>query len=121
MIDLLYSFNVCFMKSWLLIFVSLSNIILFSGIFVVLIKISLLCFKDLLANSQCSLLVAKDPDDRTDLVITLHGDAVAVSFSFVFHFFNVILQGLLSEFSLAMNFTVGYGRRKRSCSYCLFG
>ncbi|XP_017977100.1 PREDICTED: uncharacterized protein LOC18599869 [Theobroma cacao] len=35
--------------------------------------------KDLLANSKCSLLVARDPEDRTDLVITLHGDAVAVS------------------------------------------
>ncbi|KAJ6422619.1 hypothetical protein OIU84_027563 [Salix udensis] len=29
--------------------------------------------KDLLANPKCSLLVAKDPEDRTDLVITLHG------------------------------------------------
>lgn len=35
--------------------------------------------KDLLANPKCSLLVARDPEDRTDLVITLHGDAVAVS------------------------------------------
>ncbi|KAL9240197.1 hypothetical protein vseg_014443 [Gypsophila vaccaria] len=35
--------------------------------------------KDLLANPKCSLLIAKDPDDRTDLVITLHGDAVAVA------------------------------------------
>ncbi|KNA16528.1 hypothetical protein SOVF_088160 [Spinacia oleracea] len=35
--------------------------------------------QDLLANPQCSLLVAKDPEDRTDLVITLHGDAVAVA------------------------------------------
>ncbi|KAA8516268.1 hypothetical protein F0562_016561 [Nyssa sinensis] len=35
--------------------------------------------KDLLANSKCSLLVAKDPDDRTDLIITLHGDAISVS------------------------------------------
>ncbi|KAJ9554875.1 hypothetical protein OSB04_009489 [Centaurea solstitialis] len=34
--------------------------------------------KDLLANSKCSLLVAKDPEDRTDLVITVHGDAVSV-------------------------------------------
>ncbi|KAK9079195.1 hypothetical protein SSX86_000865 [Deinandra increscens subsp. villosa] len=34
--------------------------------------------KDLLANSKCSLLVAKDPEDRTDLVITVHGDAVLV-------------------------------------------
>ncbi|KAI7731436.1 hypothetical protein M8C21_007806 [Ambrosia artemisiifolia] len=34
--------------------------------------------KDLLANSKCSLLMAKDPDDRTDLVITVHGDAVPV-------------------------------------------
>ncbi|KAJ6697256.1 hypothetical protein OIU85_003608 [Salix viminalis] len=35
--------------------------------------------KDLLANPKCSLLVAKDPEDRTDLVITLHGDAIPVS------------------------------------------
>ncbi|KAJ8771729.1 hypothetical protein K2173_026906 [Erythroxylum novogranatense] len=35
--------------------------------------------KDLLANPRCSLLVARDPEDRTDLVITLHGDAVSVS------------------------------------------
>ncbi|XP_071698204.1 uncharacterized protein [Rutidosis leptorrhynchoides] len=35
--------------------------------------------KDLSANSKCSLLVAKDPEDRTDLVITVHGDAVPVS------------------------------------------
>ncbi|TYG46741.1 hypothetical protein ES288_D11G280300v1 [Gossypium darwinii] len=35
--------------------------------------------KDLLANFKCSLLVARDPEDRTDLVITLHGDAIAVS------------------------------------------
>nr|GME03968.1 root border cell-specific protein-like protein [Ipomoea batatas]GME14070.1 root border cell-specific protein-like protein [Ipomoea batatas] len=35
--------------------------------------------KDLLANPKCSLLVAKDPEDRTDLVIIVHGDAVPVS------------------------------------------
>lgn len=35
--------------------------------------------KDLLANPKCSLLVAKDPEDRTDLVIILHGDAIPVS------------------------------------------
>ncbi|EYU39991.1 hypothetical protein MIMGU_mgv1a012623mg [Erythranthe guttata] len=35
--------------------------------------------KDLLANSRCSLLVAKDPDDRTDLIITVQGDALPVS------------------------------------------
>uniref|UniRef100_A0A7C9D9V0 DUF2470 domain-containing protein n=2 Tax=Opuntia streptacantha TaxID=393608 RepID=A0A7C9D9V0_OPUST len=35
--------------------------------------------KALLVNPKCSLLVAKDPDDRTDLVITLHGDAVSVA------------------------------------------
>ncbi|ESW33942.1 hypothetical protein PHAVU_001G111200 [Phaseolus vulgaris] len=34
--------------------------------------------KDLTANSKCSLLVARDPEDRTDLVITLHGDAITV-------------------------------------------
>lgn len=34
--------------------------------------------KDLLANPKCSLLVTKDPADRTELVITLHGDAVFV-------------------------------------------
>ncbi|XP_028118968.1 uncharacterized protein LOC114316516 [Camellia sinensis] len=27
--------------------------------------------KDLVANPKCSLLVAKDPEDRTDLIITL--------------------------------------------------
>ncbi|XP_034694494.1 uncharacterized protein LOC117920907 isoform X2 [Vitis riparia] len=35
--------------------------------------------KDLLANTKCSLLVAKDPEDKTDLLITVHGDAVPVS------------------------------------------
>lgn len=35
--------------------------------------------KDLSANVKCSLLVARDHDDRTDLVITLHGDAIPVS------------------------------------------
>ncbi|XP_028761235.1 uncharacterized protein LOC114719849 [Neltuma alba] len=34
--------------------------------------------KDLIANPKCSLLVARDPVDRTDLAITLHGDAFAV-------------------------------------------
>ncbi|WVZ07689.1 hypothetical protein V8G54_021035 [Vigna mungo] len=34
--------------------------------------------KDLTANPKCSLLVARDPEDRTDLVITLHGDAITV-------------------------------------------
>ncbi|KAL4560746.1 hypothetical protein LXL04_032900 [Taraxacum kok-saghyz] len=34
--------------------------------------------KELLSNPKCSLLIAKDPDDRTDLIITLHGDAVSV-------------------------------------------
>ncbi|KAM0000284.1 putative FMN-binding split barrel, hem oxygenase HugZ-like superfamily [Helianthus debilis subsp. tardiflorus] len=34
--------------------------------------------KDLLTNPKCSLLIAKDPEDRTDLIITLHGDAVTV-------------------------------------------
>ncbi|KAG0466901.1 hypothetical protein HPP92_018481 [Vanilla planifolia] len=35
--------------------------------------------KNLLANPRCSLLVAKDPEDCTDIVITLLGDAVVVS------------------------------------------
>ncbi|XVF30835.1 hypothetical protein REPUB_Repub16aG0092200 [Reevesia pubescens] len=34
---------------------------------------------DLLANPKCSLFVTRDPEDRTDLVITLHGDAISVS------------------------------------------
>ncbi|CAM8927367.1 unnamed protein product [Rhodiola kirilowii] len=29
--------------------------------------------KDILANPKCSLVVAKDPEDMTDLVVTLHG------------------------------------------------
>ncbi|KAL5720274.1 hypothetical protein ACHQM5_012953 [Ranunculus cassubicifolius] len=35
--------------------------------------------KDILANPKCSLLVARDPEDRTDLTITIHGDATVVS------------------------------------------
>ncbi|XP_062075162.1 uncharacterized protein LOC133779186 [Humulus lupulus] len=35
--------------------------------------------KDLATNGKCSLLMARDPEDRTDLVITLHGDAILVS------------------------------------------
>lgn len=34
--------------------------------------------KDLMANPKCSLLVAKDPEDRTDMIITLYGDAIPV-------------------------------------------
>ncbi|KMZ71235.1 Pyridoxamine 5'-phosphate oxidase-related FMN-binding protein [Zostera marina] len=34
--------------------------------------------KNLLANPKCSLLVAKDPEDRSDLFITLYGDALSV-------------------------------------------
>ncbi|KGN53937.1 glutamyl-tRNA reductase-binding protein, chloroplastic [Cucumis sativus] len=35
--------------------------------------------KNLETNPKCSLLVAKEPEDRGTLVVTLHGDAVAVS------------------------------------------
>lgn len=35
--------------------------------------------KDLTQNPKCSLLVARDPEDRTDLLVTLHGDAIPVS------------------------------------------
>ncbi|KAL3631617.1 hypothetical protein CASFOL_024601 [Castilleja foliolosa] len=35
--------------------------------------------QDLLANPKCSLLVSKDPDDRTDLIVTVHGDALPVT------------------------------------------
>lgn len=49
----------------------------FHLIYCLLIKVTFL--QDLLANPKCSLLVAKDPEDRTDLVITLHGDVVSVS------------------------------------------
>ncbi|CAK9319742.1 unnamed protein product [Citrullus colocynthis] len=34
--------------------------------------------KNLATNPKCSLLVAKEPEDRGTLVVTLHGDAVAV-------------------------------------------
>lgn len=40
---------------------------------------------------KCSLLVAKDPEDKTDLLITLHGDAIPVS-----SFFLLFLQFLFS-------------------------
>ncbi|CAN6577636.1 unnamed protein product [Malus baccata var. baccata] len=36
--------------------------------------------KDLALNPKCSLLVARNPEDRTDLVVTLHGDAIPVDF-----------------------------------------
>ncbi|TVU38284.1 hypothetical protein EJB05_11644, partial [Eragrostis curvula] len=36
--------------------------------------------KNLSGNPKCSLLVAKDPEDRTDTVITVYGDAVPVDF-----------------------------------------
>ncbi|KAI7996857.1 DEAD-box ATP-dependent RNA helicase 38 [Camellia lanceoleosa] len=39
-----------------------------------------LAIQALVANPKCSLLVAKDPEDRTDLIITLHGDVVSVNF-----------------------------------------
>lgn len=35
--------------------------------------------KNLSENYKCSLLVAKDPEDRTDTVITVYGDAMPVS------------------------------------------
>nr|CAB3458394.1 unnamed protein product [Digitaria exilis] len=35
--------------------------------------------KNLSGNPKCSLIVAKDPEDRTDTVITVYGDAVPVS------------------------------------------
>ncbi|CAI0433149.1 unnamed protein product [Linum tenue] len=35
--------------------------------------------KDLSANPKCSLLFARDPEDRSDLMITVHGDAIPVS------------------------------------------
>ncbi|RLM86846.1 CMP-sialic acid transporter 2-like [Panicum miliaceum] len=35
--------------------------------------------KNLSGNPKCSLVVAKDPEDRTDTVITVYGDAVPVS------------------------------------------
>ncbi|PWA40331.1 hypothetical protein CTI12_AA461160 [Artemisia annua] len=34
--------------------------------------------RDLMANPKCSLLVAIDPEDRTDMIITLYGDAIPV-------------------------------------------
>jgi putative heme iron utilization protein len=35
--------------------------------------------KNLSGNPKCSLVVAKDPEDRTDTVITVYGDAVPIS------------------------------------------
>ncbi|XP_047962714.1 glutamyl-tRNA reductase-binding protein, chloroplastic-like [Salvia hispanica] len=37
--------------------------------------------KNLVANPKCSLLVAKDPDDRSDLIVTIQGDALPVDHS----------------------------------------
>lgn len=46
----------------------------------------LFSLQNLLANPKCSLLVAKDPEDRTDLVITLYGDAISVCSFIIFSF-----------------------------------
>ncbi|KAJ3687218.1 hypothetical protein LUZ61_016382 [Rhynchospora tenuis] len=35
--------------------------------------------KNLSGNAKCCLLVAKDPEDRTDTVITVYGDAITVA------------------------------------------
>lgn len=48
--------------------------------------------QDLSANAKCSLLVARDVEDRTDLVITLHGDAIPVSYCL-----NVILACIVQK------------------------
>lgn len=48
--------------------------------------------QDLLANPKCSLLVARDPEERSELVITLHGDAVAVSLELIL-FLMYIIRG----------------------------
>lgn len=53
--------------------------------------------QDLLANPKCSLLVAKDPEDRTDLVIIVYGDAVPVSCHF--------LMDCLFLFPISVSFT----------------
>ncbi|PRQ45928.1 putative FMN-binding split barrel [Rosa chinensis] len=46
-----------------------------------ILAVSSLAFhtKDLTQNPKCSLLVARDPEDKTDLLVTLHGDAIPVS------------------------------------------
>lgn len=51
--------------------------------------------QDLTANPKCSLLVARDPEDRTDLVITIHGDAITVSYDLLF----ISLLYMISVFS----------------------
>jgi len=52
-----------------------------------LLKSIVFCtLQDLAANPKCSVLLARDPEDRTDLVITLHGDAIFVSYSHLFIF-----------------------------------
>lgn len=40
--------------------------------------------QNLVGNPKCSLLVAKDPDDRTDTVVTVYGDAISVCICFIF-------------------------------------
>jgi hypothetical protein len=57
------------------------------------------CFlQDLIANPKCSLLVAKDPEDRTDLVITLHGDSIPVSV------FSLFFLMIISKMFLLINY-----------------
>lgn len=51
--------------------------------------------QNLATNPKCSLLVAKEPEDRGTLVVTLHGDAVAVRYIAYFFFPCVSLSHYL--------------------------
>ncbi|KAK9986581.1 hypothetical protein SO802_031532 [Lithocarpus litseifolius] len=56
-------------------------------------------YKDLTVNPKCSLLVARDPEDRTDLVITLHGDGISISVGYLLIIYTpkTALAGWLSR------------------------
>ena len=43
-------------------------------------------------NPKCSLLVAKEPEDRGTLVVTLHGDAVAVRYLAYVHYLFLLFM-----------------------------
>lgn len=73
--------------------------------------------QDLLANPKCSLLVAREPEDRTGLRITLHGDAVLVCVS---HRCFIVYTHLHLSFNVCCMQYIGFWQRSSGCSICLF-
>ncbi|KAJ4789829.1 Root border cell-specific protein [Rhynchospora pubera] len=60
--------------------------------------------KNLSGNAKCCLLVAKDPEDRTDTVITVYGDAITVAAEEREEVRAAYLKNIQMHFGFASNF-----------------